>query len=447
MFCASPADIIFYGGAAGGGKTYGLCMDPLRHFNNPKFRGTMFRRITRELTMSGGLMETARELYTPLGGTFRNSMNARDCTFKKGARIEFNHLQYADTVYSYQGLQTGYIGFDELTHFLSMQFMYLITRARSTAGIRIKIRGTCNPDPDSWVKDWVMWYLDEEGQFAVKEKAGVIRWFIIDEQTDLPIWFSDKEEIRKKYGKKYYDLAKSFTFIPASLDDNPILTSTDPSYKANLAMQDRVTRQRLLAGDWLIKAMPGIYFNRSYFNEVPIHGRIVKEVRFFDRAATKYKEGKNDPDFTAGVKMGLTEDGRYVITGLISLRESAGVVKRIIKETAKQDNSIRPTKIMSYQDPGSAGKGEAEQFVKELSMYEVGTVLAASTKGKETNAKSFSAAAENGLVDIWSGIPQKERLLFYRQLESFPGDDHDDYVDAASGAYNELAIEDDVGII
>lgn len=448
VFMASPADIIFYGGAAGGGKTYGLCMDPLRHYANPKFRSVMFRRLTRELTMSGGLLETARELYMPLNGRFRNSPNARDCTFTSGARYEFHHLQYEDTVYTYQGLQTGYLGFDELTHFLEMQFRYLITRARSTAGIKLRIRGTCNPDPDSWVKQWVLWYLDKETRFADPKKSGVVRFFFIDEQTDLPVWFSSREEIAKKYGEKFARKSKSFTFILSKLSDNKILLEQSPEYESNLAMQDKVTRQRLLEGDWLIKAQPGDYFQRSDFEEVEYYPRIVREVRFWDRAATEHKPGKNDPDYTAGVKMGLTEGGQYVITGLDSMRRKAGVVQNKITNIAKQDNSQRPCKVMSFQDPGSAGKGEAEQFKKVLSMFEVGTVLAASTKGKETHAKAFSAAATNGLVSVWSGIPLEERLLFYRQLEAFPGsNEHDDYVDAASGAYNELAGADTFGII
>lgn len=44
MFLATSADICIYGGAAGGGKTFGLLLEPLRYMNNPDYNATIFRR-------------------------------------------------------------------------------------------------------------------------------------------------------------------------------------------------------------------------------------------------------------------------------------------------------------------------------------------------------------------------------------------------------------------
>jgi len=437
-FLSSRAQIVIYGGAAGGGKTYGLLLDPLRHYNNPKFKGIIFRRLTKEITMQGGLMDTARELYESLRPKFRESAQYLDCKLTTGWHLAFAHLQLEKTVEQYQGLQAAYVGWDELTHFTKKQFTYPITRARTMADILTRYRGTCNPDPDHWIKETIRWWLDEEGRFADPKKSGVVRWFVIDQLTDQWEWYDSREEIAAKYSEKFARTAKSFTFIPSKLSDNQIMLDKNPDYEANLSMQDRVTRLRLLEGDWLIKAAPGIFFKRADFREVDQYPALESITRFYDRAATKYIPGKNNPDYTCSVRMGRTEDGEYVITGLSSARVSAANVERQIKNTAKQDtNRVR---VCTFQDPGGAGKNEAERFIKMMAGYDCGITLA--TNKKEVNAKSFSAQVEFGNVMIWTGIPIAERRLFYMMLEGFPCENSsvpDDYVDAASGAFNDLA--------
>lgn len=436
-FLESRADIVIYGGAAGGGKSFGLLMDPLRHYANPLFKGIVFRRLTNEITMSGGLFDTAKELYIPLKGTPRSSNQYLDVTFPTGWNLAFRHLQYDDTVYQYQGLQVGWCGFDELTHFTLKQFMYIITRLRSMAGIKLRVRGTCNPDPDSWVKDMVEWYLDKEGRFADPKKTGKVRYFITDLETDKFLWANSMKEMIRKYGKKRAKFAKSFTFIPAKLSDNQLMVKKSPEYEANLAIQDKVTRARLLSGDWKIRPSAGSYFQRKNFKEVDYYPQLRKVVRFYDRAATEPSATNRDPDYTCSVKMGLTVEDTFVILDLSHERVSASEVERGIKNRATQEPE---TKIMAYEDPGAAGKSEAERFKKMLRAYDVDTFKI--TRNKETNAKSFAAQSQHGNVMLYRGIGQEEKDLFYSQLESFPEGGHDDYVDAGSGAYNELAGDD-----
>ena len=70
--------------------------------------------------------------------------------FPGGAKIKFAHLEYDSTVLDWQGSALAFIGYDELTHFTEKQFFYMLSRNRSTSGVRPYIRGTTNPDPDSW---------------------------------------------------------------------------------------------------------------------------------------------------------------------------------------------------------------------------------------------------------------------------------------------------------
>ena len=67
-FLASPADIVIYGGAAGGGKSYGLLLEALRHVNNSKFGAVIFRRNANQITSEGGLWDTSMQIYPYAGG-------------------------------------------------------------------------------------------------------------------------------------------------------------------------------------------------------------------------------------------------------------------------------------------------------------------------------------------------------------------------------------------
>jgi len=449
---SSRADITICGGAAGSGKTFTEILDPVRHSKNSKFRGIMFRRTTPELTMPGGLIDTARELYGPMRGKFRMTPGDMACTLPSGWSLSFAHLQYEHTKFKYQGLQAAWAGFDELTHFSKTQFMYIFTRLRSMAGVEPRVIASCNPDPDSWVKEVIRWWLDEEGRYADPKKSGVVRFFIVDEETDQWLWFDSREEIAKLYDQETADDATSLTFTPGKLDDNKILLKKDKKYRGKLKAQDKVTRARLLKGDWKVKAAAGTYFDRSMFEMVDAYEELADHIAFYDRAATEYIPGKtykvkkkpngkdsNTPDYTARVRMGVIytnadEDNKqFVITHLWDARKKAADIEKSIKNFAKQDG--KACRVGTFQDPGGAGKGEADRFVSMLSGYQVSTVPA--TQSKEINAKTFAAQVQVGNVKIWSGVNKEALELFFQQLESFPDPDtHDDYVDAASGAFN-----------
>ena len=196
-FLSNKADIVIYGGAAGGGKTFGLLLEPLRHIDNKDFGVVIFRRVSTQINAEGGLWDTALQMYMPLGISYKTQ--PYQITFPSGAKIAFSHLQYEKDVYSYQGSQIPLICFDELTHFTETQFWYMLSRNRSMCGVKPYIRATCNPDADSWVKVLISWWLDDEG-FPIRERSGVVRYFF--RKDGEIIWGDTRQELMEKYDKQ-----------------------------------------------------------------------------------------------------------------------------------------------------------------------------------------------------------------------------------------------------
>jgi hypothetical protein len=245
--CASSADILIYGGQAGGGKSWLLVAEPLRHVGRKGFNGAIFRRTFPQLKGQGGIWNEAWGIYPQFGARMREGQEL-DATFPSGANIAFCHLQHEKTKYEYMGHQICYLGFDELTHFSETQFFYMLSRNRSTCGIKPYVRATCNPDARSWVAGFIAWWIDQETGYAIPERSGVLRYFI--RENEKIVWGDTKEELlqdRPDYGP---DDILSVTFVPAKLDDNPALLQKDPSYRAKLRLQPKVERARLELGNW-----------------------------------------------------------------------------------------------------------------------------------------------------------------------------------------------------
>lgn len=268
-FLKSPADIVIGGGAAGVGKTYALLLEPLRHKQNKNFGAAIFRRTSPQIRMEGGLWDTSVSLYSQLGASPRET--TLDWTFPSGSAIGFYHLEYEKDLINYQGAQFAFIGFDELTHFTKKQFFYLLSRNRSTSGVRPYVRATCNPDPDSWVANFIEWWIDQDSGFPIPERAGKIRYFTRD--GEATVWGNSEQEVIDKCphlftGELETVRPKSATFIPGSIYDNKELLSVDPGYLANLMAQDESTKAALLHGNWKIKLDGLELYNPFSINDI-----------------------------------------------------------------------------------------------------------------------------------------------------------------------------------
>lgn len=256
---SSPADIVIGGAAAGVGKTFGLLIDPLRDIGVKGFGGVIFRRTSPQIRNEGGLWDTSMGLYPYVGASPKESV--LEWHFPKGPKISFRHLEHEKNIYDWQGAQIPFIGFDELTHFTKKMFFYLLSRNRSTCGVKPYVRCTCNPDPESWVYELIKWWIDPDTGYPIPERDGVVRYFVVDGENY--IWGDTVQEVveaawhilEEPVGKSGIDpreFVKSITFISGSIYDNRELLSVNPAYLANLMAQDEQTKLQLLGGNWKV---------------------------------------------------------------------------------------------------------------------------------------------------------------------------------------------------
>lgn len=360
-------------------------------------------------------------------------LNQSDYTFRfqSGMKIQLGHLQHETTVYDWQGAQIPYIGFDELTHFTKVQFFYMMSRNRSMSGVSGYIRATCNPDADSWVADFISWWIDQDTGYAIPERSGLLRYFL-RAPDDTLIWADDAQGCIKNYLAKFPRpdgemSPKSVTFIPANVFDNKILMAKDPSYLANLDALPAVERERLKHGNWKIKATAGLIFRREWFPVVEHQPAGLKKIiRYWDRAAT-VKTEDNDPDWTVGMRAGIDDDGFIYILDVRRFREGPFKVQSNMRNTTEQDG-LKST-VWIQHDPAQAGKVEAAHLVKALLGFSV-KLDPVPKASKELRAQPASAQAEQGKIKVLKA-PWNED--FFNEVENFPQTRYKDQVDTLSG--------------
>lgn len=257
-FAASQADICIGGGAAGVGKTFSLLLEPIRYKDVEGFGSVIFRRTNPQIRNEGGLWDTSMTLYMLAGAIPRQS--TLEWNFGP-SKLKFSHIEHEKNIFDWQGSQIPFIGFDELTHFSKKMFFYLLTRNRSVCGVNPYVRATCNPDPDSWVADFISWWIDQETGYAIPERKGILRYLIVD--GDNYIWGNTKEEVIKlgwhiigevveRSGINPNEFVKSVTFIGGSIYDNKELLKDNPAYLGNLLAQDKATQAALLHSNWKV---------------------------------------------------------------------------------------------------------------------------------------------------------------------------------------------------
>lgn len=433
MFMCSAADIIIYGGAAGGGKTYALLMEGLRHKDIAGFNGLILRKNYTQITSPGGLWEASNKIYSQVQGAMSKMSPVHHWIFApSGANIRFGHLASDKDLSGWQGSEICYLAFDELTHFSRHQFLYMLSRNRSTCGIRPYVRATCNPDSDSWVADFISWWINQDTGYPIYERSGVIRYMCV--VNDTIYWGSNPHELAQEHGVNVEE-CKSVTFIASKLTDNKILMVKDPSYMANLKALAEIDKERLLYGNWKIRPAAGMYFKTEQFTFVDaVPKNIVAYARSWDLAATEPTPLNPDPDATAGVLMGLLDDGRVIVLDVKRKQIKANDARNLLRNMAAIDQAkYKFVQITIPQDPGQAGKAQAQSLVSMLAGYSVEIV--SPTGSKEVRATPFASQVQAGNVLILKG---KWNDMYLSELESFPESKHDDMVDASSDAFNKL---------
>lgn len=240
----SQADILFYGGAAGGGKT-DLLLGLARHEH---YRSIIFRRIFPSLA---GIIERSMDVYAPDGvgrGAIYNESLHR-WKLGGGRTIRFGSMQYEENKTDWQGTPYDFYGFDEITEFTEAQFRFVTGWNRSTRkGQRCRVVCTGNPpttDEGEWVlRFWAPWLDDSHPHPAV---PGELRYYTTIRGEDVEMPNDDLVEVD---GPKGLELVRprSRTFYPAKYTDNPALRDT--SYGSVLQGLPEPLRSKLLYGDF-----------------------------------------------------------------------------------------------------------------------------------------------------------------------------------------------------
>jgi predicted phage terminase large subunit-like protein len=422
QFLSTSADIAIYGGAAGGGKSWSLLAEPLRHIGNGEFGAVIFRRTIPEITNEGGMWDEAAKIYPLLDA--KSNENDKQYTFPSGARISFAHMQHESDKLNWKSAQIPLIEFDQLETFTASQFFYMLSRNRSMCGVVPYIRASANPEP-GWLADFLDWWIGDDG-FAIPERSGVIRWMI--RENDNTFWGDDKVTLQAEHPNS---TPKSVTFVLSTIYDNEILLKSDPGYLANLQALDNIERQRLLGdgrrgGNWKIKPAAGKVFNKAWFQIVDAVPAGVGDVRFWDLAATEKKEA----DFTASCKGRIVNGVVYIMDATAEQIDPARTDSTMLN-TAGQDG--KTTAIRFEQEGGASGKRDAHYIVTLLQGFDARGIIPQGDK--LLRAKPLAAQALAGNVKLLRG-KWNERWL--NHMHGQPELDHDDEMDAASGMYNEL---------
>ncbi len=214
-FLAAPETDVLYGGAAGGGKSLAMIVDPLRSCDHSKHRALILRRSLKELRQ---LIDMSRELYPKAYPGTKFKETEKIWNFPSGAKVEFGYLEKDADVYQYQGQDFSWIGFDEISQLpTEFPWHYLASRLRtSDPSLKVYLRCTTNPGGPGhgWVK----------------------RRYLDPASYGTP--FVGNDGISRR-------------FIPATLRDNPYLYN-DGRYQKMLESLPEVQRRQLLEGDWEI---------------------------------------------------------------------------------------------------------------------------------------------------------------------------------------------------
>jgi predicted phage terminase large subunit-like protein len=451
-FIASRANIAVYGGAAGGGKTFGLLLHTLAYRLVHGFRGVVLRRSLDEITKPGGLWDEASSIYPEFGAT----PNLKDYIwrFPSGARLDFDHLQYEQTLAKWRSAQIAALYYDQLETFTATQWWYMFSRIRSLSGVEPYIRATANPDPDSFLFDdgsgpgtgLLGWWIDARTGYAIPARDGQVRWFVrYDEQL---VWGDSKEDLYRQLPNvpPKHLRPLSLTFIRSTVYDNVDLINENPGYLANLLAMTRVDRLRLLGhpilgGNWLVKPTAGNIFRKSMFRVVPVKPvSFVALVRHWDLAATK-KRASNDPDWTCGTLMGMDAENRVWLLDQERLQEGSHEVEQRIQNVASLDGNL--VSVSLEQEGGASGKGWPESIIRNRLQGFI-AAFQPPPGDKVSRAKILASQAALGSVYVYNALGRSGGQApwiaeFLNECENFPDARHDDRVDSACGAYEQLA--------
>ena len=261
-----------------------MLMEGLYDIGNKHFTSVLFRKNKDDFAN----IENESARWFDKLGKYNKSKDDMTWNFKTGAKMSFDtfDMDWKDFDAKYRGQQYAYIGIDE---FPQMPFEYLkilMGSNRNTVGVRSRILGTCNPDPLSWLRVFIDWWIGKEDTvysdgkmhperkgLPIPERDGVVRYCYMGnaDSVDGIIWGDTPEEVYEQcksviderwdprleeYGYSKLTFAvKSVTFIKASIQDNKALLKNDPGYIASILNKSPEEVAKEWDGNWDVVKM------------------------------------------------------------------------------------------------------------------------------------------------------------------------------------------------
>jgi predicted phage terminase large subunit-like protein len=411
---------VFYGGAAGGGKSDALLMAALQYVDIPGYNAVLFRDTYANLSKSEGLLDRAHEWLQNTDAVWNGEK--KFYRFPSSARIWFSYLDGPMDHFNHQGAAYQFVGVDEVVNVRENQALYVgFSRCRKkTAKVYKKDLQRLTNYSNQEIENFYQEYKNIPLRFRAASNPPTA------EQLAKGAW------VKKRYVDE--DTRGKRIFIPATIDDNPALDKDE--YIEGLMHLDPVTRAQLIKGDWLIK-VKGRMFDRDWFHivdQAPITN--TRKGRFWDPAHTepatkKNKAGTTDPDWFCGCKGSVSEHKLFYIENMRRWRKTPLQSEIAVKAQAAIDGRACTQTI--EREP-AAGTSFIDNYIRILRGYVCRGYT--SPKGyKNEQAMALASYAEAGNVYIVNG-PWVEEFL--DEIEVYPDGLHDDQLRACIGIFNEL---------
>ncbi len=473
---------VFYGGAAGGGKSDAGLMGSLQYADVPGYSALIIRRTFQDLALPGAIMSRAGQWLAGTGARKRDGGKLWEFPTSdpdRPATLQFGYCTTHQDVYRYQSAEFQSIFIDELTHFEERTYRYLFSRLRGPA-VPCSSCGHMTSQPAAERRqhdedhdhcecghEHVPW-KECEGPGVSNGICGCIDYRPVGcecleaipdreavDQLGKPLLTPASDgttladvPLRMRSGSnpggvghewvraRFIDEAtrrEDAVFVPAKLSDNPSLDRK--AYRASLGELSNVDVARLEHGDWDV-GDDGDVFERGWFQIVDEAPADCRWVRYWDMAATvpKVVRGRavTDPDWTVGSLVGLSSAGQFYLKDVVRFRKSPLDTERIIAQTAAVDGRRVPVRM--EQEPGSSGVGAIDHYRREVL---VGFDFDGNrpTLSKQERAAPMARAAQAGNFKLISAPWNREWL---DEVAGFPNLNHDDQVDSAAGGVEEV---------
>lgn len=243
-------DIMLFGASAGKAKEQVLDhMSQEVFLKQSKGLGLSFSRITNPV-LSDTPDRLPENTYKESGYKLTNSLGGKLWSFD--VRDDYIDVHSAD------GLDLDYLAFSELQTVKRTEFLYLLSKIKKTTDFKPFTVATVTAKAESWVRDWVEPFLDQNGNID-PEQEGKVKYFVIDRNT--PVFADDEETLVKEYPelcwithpilrKQVYVAPRTITYVSSLLTDNPFLTELCPSYIKYIKDSPTETINKLLLGCW-----------------------------------------------------------------------------------------------------------------------------------------------------------------------------------------------------